>query len=201
MHNSVQSLAARLASKPYILEYIEKGYPIFEGRSNEFVVSFLIATYLFVLMTEQIIKNGYKEFVVCLPPMLDAIWAEHLTDEEGYTDFCVTNLVFSFKKDVPEYSMRNYLVNSFKTLGLYKKVPTDGSMSIVERLMKNGMWWPELSPSNGSLVLPMIPAQEEKEKGSKKRALHELFGDEKAAPVVEEDNDLGTSSKKSALEK
>ncbi|KAK3289727.1 hypothetical protein CYMTET_2856 [Cymbomonas tetramitiformis] len=206
MHKSVQSLAARLADKPIILAYIGKGYPHFKGESDKSVVSRLIAEYLLLMFAAK--WKWDASVLPCFPPILDAIWTEHAADHEGYSEFRDSHIGHPlFDKDVPDYSLRSSLGNIFRTIHLYGIVPSsDDSMDTVEHLVKNGLWWPELIPPHGPLVLPTTPPQEAindrftNERGSKKRDLDEPVGEERTASAVDEAKDLGSPSKRPALE-
>ncbi|KAK3243086.1 hypothetical protein CYMTET_47228 [Cymbomonas tetramitiformis] len=147
-------------------------------------------------------KTAFGDAVLASPPLiLDVVWAEHFVDTKGYSEFCNSCIgVFVSYKAVPQSNSHDRLQSIFKAINLYNVLMPDSVTINMKHFVDNGVWWPELIPPYGPLVMPTPLLQEEKEKGSKKRGHDELVGEEKAVPAIDKTEDSSSQSKKTTLE-
>ncbi|KAK3253416.1 hypothetical protein CYMTET_9764 [Cymbomonas tetramitiformis] len=136
------------------------------GKSFEWVASFLILNYLeFVHLLQVNLKDdAYVE--LSPPPILDAVWHQHLLDTRGYHAFCQDQFGAMLHHDpgralpLERVDYDRYF-RIARTIIQYKLM--DERVPSIQRLVENGIWWPEMTPRPfgpappTSAVVPSLP--------------------------------------------
>ncbi|KAK3263960.1 hypothetical protein CYMTET_27272 [Cymbomonas tetramitiformis] len=154
--------------------YLNKKYPICEGRSDEWVVSFLIYNYVhFVALLN---NNLHDELYQNMSPphILDQIWHQHLLDNKGYNDFCLDHIgELLYHDPSPSFTMMSYetYFRISQTIIAYHKCDDyEETMTIYSN---NGIWWDQIKvPVMIDLTKPttQVTSQETRNNDVLKRA-------------------------------
>jgi len=180
-HSSITPLVRRVMHTPNFARYVSQEHPSCKGKSDFTVAAFLVFNYLeFVyLMKAKLADDRYTE--LSGPPILVAVWHEHVRATKGYQDFCEKHVGAMLHHEVGRVTNNPWMVEHHRCFEidrtLYEYTQwVDGGICI-QRLLENGIWWPEITRFRISeLCFPfairsILPAAtEEDAKETKKRA-------------------------------
>ncbi|KAK3289583.1 hypothetical protein CYMTET_3020 [Cymbomonas tetramitiformis] len=159
-HQSVLSLFARFKQDTAFVEYYSKDYPLCQGKSQEWVASFVILDYLefLLLLKKELAEDRYMG--LSPPLLLDVVWHEHILDTRGYHDFCNLHIGAMLHHDpnkaLLEFQTTERAFRIVTTVLAYTTVPS-GAQTLL-RLKENGMWWPQLTSVSTPLTVPVPPS-------------------------------------------
>ncbi|KAK3255079.1 hypothetical protein CYMTET_35706 [Cymbomonas tetramitiformis] len=177
-HPSLINLAARFMRTEAFVMYVSKDYPICQGKSREWVASFLVFNYVEFVSLLKLYMNDDRHTEMSPPFILDAVWHEHLLDTRGYDAFCSVHLGATLHHDADRAVFRRdhyrfYRIS--KTIAAYVEMG-QGCQSI-QHLAESGLWWPELNLHGFRRESPPFAT------ATNKRRAAEAFSTE--APAVE----------------
>ncbi|KAK3285971.1 hypothetical protein CYMTET_6432 [Cymbomonas tetramitiformis] len=149
-HDSLVAVAKGFMRTEVFGIYVSKHYPHCEGKSDEWVVSYLIYNYVhFMALIKGYVKHDLYQNMVP-PHMLDCIWSHHLLDNRGYNKFCMDNIgqilyrVVSFDGYEGLFKV-SQTINAYHQSAQYRET--------MDQLYKNGLWWNELESLQGNSMI------------------------------------------------
>ncbi|KAK3288607.1 hypothetical protein CYMTET_3919 [Cymbomonas tetramitiformis] len=180
-HSSILPLVRRVMHNLAFAWYVSQEHPNCKGKTDFTVAAFLVFNYLeFVyLMKTKLADDRYTQ--LSGPPILVAVWHDHVRATNGYQDFCEKHVGAMLHHEVGRVTNVPWKKDYHRCFEIARAIYeytewVDGGIC-VQRLLENGIWWPEVPRYRISelcfpfAIRPLLSATtEEDAKEIKKRA-------------------------------